>query len=261
MTCMNRENEKIQILKSEFSARSKRNPRYSIRAFAKYLGVSHTTLSLIMAGKRPLSQKACLQIADRLGLDPVRAKVLKGPYAASDSVKKKQKASFELVDLETFAFISDWLHYAILSLIDIDPKNLDSHHCAKRLGVSEPYARISLDRLKKLGLIETKGGVTLATGKQIRVDNSVTTAAAKKFQQQLLEKALVSLNESSFEEHDFSSMTIAIDPELIPYAREKIRTFRRQLTADLESRGTPTEVYNLTVQIYPVSKKVENEKK
>jgi uncharacterized protein (TIGR02147 family) len=255
---MKKEDAKIQILKTEFAARSQRNPSYSIRAFAKYLGISHTGLSLIMSGKRPLSQKASVQIAERLNLDPSRAKILRGPVTGTKAVRKKE-TGHKLIDLETFAFISDWLHYAILSLIDIDPRNLDSKFCAKRLGVSEAYAKITIERLKKLGMIQEDDGVFSATGKPIRIDNHLTTAAAKKFQQQLLEKALDSLDTSSFDEHDFSSMTMAIDPELIPYAREKIRAFRRQLCADLESKGVQKEVYNLTVQIYPVSKKVENE--
>lgn len=255
---MKQENEKIQILKSEFATRSQRNPSYSIRAFAKHLGISHTGLSLIMAGKRPLSQKASIQIAERLNLDPMRTKILQGLRVKSLSVRKKNTA-YDQIDLETFAFISDWLHYAILSLIDIDPRNLDSKYCAKRLGVSETYARITIERLKKLGMIQETDGVFSATGKPIRIDNNITTAAAKKYQQQLLEKALDSLNMGSFDVHDFSSMTMAIDPELIPYARGKIRSFRRQLCADLESKGTQKEVYNLTIQIYPISQKVENE--
>ena len=66
---------------------------------------------------------------------------------------------------------------------------------------------------------------------------------------------MISLEQDSFEIRDHSSTTMAIDPALIPYARQRIREFRRELTEELEGKGNRSEIYNLTVQIYPVSKR------
>ncbi len=43
------------ILKRGFQARVARNPRYSIRAFARDLGLSHSHLLRLMTGRRRLS--------------------------------------------------------------------------------------------------------------------------------------------------------------------------------------------------------------
>ncbi|MGZ3740999.1 MAG: DUF4423 domain-containing protein, partial [Bdellovibrionota bacterium] len=56
------------------------------------------------------------------------------------------------------------------------------------------------------------------------------------------------------EERDITSMTMAIDPRRLPLAKTLIRKFRFRL-ADLLETGDRTEVYNLNVQLVPVTKK------
>ena len=51
-----------------------------------------------------------------------------------------------------------------------------------------------------------------------------------------------------------TSMTMAIDVDRLPEAREVITKFRRELCALLEN-GEQTRVYNLGIQLYPVSEK------
>lgn len=51
-----------------FNERKDKNPRYSLRAFARSLGVSSGQLSEILSGKRPLSHKLARRIAIALAL-------------------------------------------------------------------------------------------------------------------------------------------------------------------------------------------------
>jgi transcriptional regulator with XRE-family HTH domain len=51
-----------------FNDRKDKNPRYSLRAFARSLGVSSGQLSEILSGKRPLSHKLARRISMALAL-------------------------------------------------------------------------------------------------------------------------------------------------------------------------------------------------
>ena len=51
-----------------FNERKEKNPRYSLRAFARSLGVSSGQLSEILSGKRPLSHKLARRISIALTL-------------------------------------------------------------------------------------------------------------------------------------------------------------------------------------------------
>src|SRR4051812_48484431 len=56
-----------ELIAHAFRARKARNPRYSVRAFAKFLGVSKTSLAAVIARERHLAEAAALRIAGCLG--------------------------------------------------------------------------------------------------------------------------------------------------------------------------------------------------
>lgn len=56
-------------LKSEYETRRATNPRFSLRSFARYLGISPTTLSEIFSAKRHPSKNNTQLIAKKLGLN------------------------------------------------------------------------------------------------------------------------------------------------------------------------------------------------
>jgi uncharacterized protein (TIGR02147 family) len=252
-----------QLLQKEYTERSQRNPRYSLRAFSKFLGLSHTVVSLVMADKRPLSLKASEIVAERLGLSPIEREKLISyhPYRNRQNQYTVDSESlghrYQKIDLATFEQISDWTHFAILSLLETKNFKLEDKWIARRLGIPLLRAKIAIECLLKLQFIEKKGKRWVQTGRPLVVENQTSTTATRKFHRQLLEKAIESLENDPISLRDFSSVTMAIDPRLIPLALKRIRKFRRELMHELESSGDPLEVYNLTVQIYPVSKIIE----
>src|SRR5437868_10680542 len=58
------------IIQEELAQRCEKNPRYSMRAFAKALGVGSGALSEILSGKRVPSHKLARQLVSALGLTP-----------------------------------------------------------------------------------------------------------------------------------------------------------------------------------------------
>jgi transcriptional regulator with XRE-family HTH domain len=56
------------FLQDELEKRCKKNPRFSLRAFARTLDVEPSALSKILHGKRSLTPKMLLRMASQLGL-------------------------------------------------------------------------------------------------------------------------------------------------------------------------------------------------
>ena len=252
---MNKEIPEIQslFLKQELARRCQRNARYSQRSFAETLGISNTYLILLLEQKRKLSTAKAEKIAEKLCLPPAKKQEFLGNKVLAPQEKINQA---EEIEMDQFAHFSEWQNYAILSLMNIPNFIINSKNISKRLGISEVMAKLAIDRLLRLGIIY-RDGDKFKRGKPIKFENEVASSATRKFQRQLLDKAVESLEERDMDEREISSMTLAMSSKLIPYARKKIREFRRELTAELESMETPDEVYNLTVQICPVSKKGE----
>jgi transcriptional regulator with XRE-family HTH domain len=54
------------VLETEFARRKQINPRYSLRAFARSVGLDHSTISQLMRGKRAITRKSVRSIGSSL---------------------------------------------------------------------------------------------------------------------------------------------------------------------------------------------------
>lgn len=238
------------LLQRELTRRCQANANYSLRAFAKAIGMSPATLSLVLAGKRKFSQKAKAQVAARLGLS--------GPDTAA-FLKEKAKAAeeapedFHFLALDTFAVIADWYHLAILSLLELEDVDPRPAQIARYFGIHEQEAKAALERLERLQLIEKIKGRWRQSGKAVRFENTQSTAATIRFNRQLLERALHSLENDSFAQRSMAASVFEMDSKNLPKARLMLKTMRRRLGDSLKGKGRPNQVYCLSVQLFPLS--------
>lgn len=244
-------------LSEQLEVRRKKNPAYSLRAFARSLNLPAASLSQIMLGKRPLTLKTAMRIADRFDLSPNERQAFLSSVVwqgASNDSPQDAKSYTEL-EAETFAIISDWYHYAILSLGEIKPNFCDAKWIAKQLGITQVQARGALDRLFKLGFIKKVGprGYTQCAP-PLDIQCASKLMALRKYHRQNLSLAEKALDDEPIPLRDFNSMTMAIDPDKIPLAKEAIRKFRDTIATILET-GDKRRVYTLAIQLFPISKK------
>lgn len=263
-------------LQNELEAARVKNSRYSLRAMAKKLGLSPGRLSDIMNGRRLLTTQMAMRIADRLGYDPDRReeflstvddarndarKDARKPRAAIPTaalpapLKSLRQPKYDPLEMDRFHVIADWYHFAILSLIETTDFNSSPDWISKRLGISIAQAESALERLQstKLISISSKGRVR-STGKNIETPTDIASTALKRSHRQTLEQAIEAIYEVPVNERDITSMTMAIDSKKIPQAKKLIRNFRKKMAAFLEN-GPADEVYNLNIQLLPITKR------
>jgi uncharacterized protein (TIGR02147 family) len=244
-------------LASELEERRMRNPVFSLRSFAKKLGVSPTTLSLLLSGKRRLTPRLAERMAARLNLSPVESHAL---VQASRRARVEELAqslepdSYHSVEMDTFKVISDWYHYAILSLGELKKSKASPRWIAKRLGIPLREAEEAYHRLKRLGILgESEGGRFRQLSPPLATSDDLNEPAIRKHVLQHLHIAEQALDTAERSEMDFSSLTMAIDPAKLPLAKAEIKKFRRRLCRLLET--DPKErVFALSVQLYPLEK-------
>lgn len=243
-------NEFRNYLQKELIRRCQANSRYSLRAFAKNLQIEPSFLSKILNGKKPITQKTFKKLSLSLGLNP-------------DQIRKFNSESknnnYSSLTMDQFQIIADWYHYAILELMKTRSFTPSKKWIAKVLNVSIHEISAAIERLINLEFIDENWNLLSASNST--VNNDFTNIALKKLQKGILEKSIDALENIPYELRDQSSMTMAIDPKLIPEAKEKIKNFRRELNKWFERYGNPTEVYHLSVSLYPVSNVNKSEEK
>lgn len=249
------------LLQGELIERCQRNPKYSLRSFAKFLRVSPSALSDMLNGKRNVTLASIEKLGLALGLSLFEIAQFQ-QVQRSDSSRKilpvKSLISFQQISLDQFSLISDWYHYAILELMKVKGFKNDPRWIAKKLGVNLIEIKAAIDRLIRLELIQvtdenqwvdTSGGFSTSI-----VDSNFTDAASRKLQRQILEISLQALESLSPKVRNHTSMTMAINAKDMSKAIEKIKTFRREMSELLENTKNTNEVYQLAVSFFPLTR-------
>jgi uncharacterized protein (TIGR02147 family) len=237
--------------------------------------MSPQMLSFVLNKKKSISPETGIKVANRLNLDPEETShfldlVMLAHARSSGPIKKliafrieertkAQNSQFKTLDIEAFKAIADWHHHAILELTFTETFKSDPKWIAARLGTTPFEVSQAIDRLERLELLERdKSGKIRKTDVNISISASynVPSAALRKLSKGLLEKAIDSLETQSIHERDITNITMAIDPALLPEAKQMIADFRRKLCSFLE-QGERTEVYTFSPALFKISNPVK----
>lgn len=257
------------FLQAELVRRCKVNPKYSLRAFAKLLGIESSALSKILNGKRTISRSTLRRIAPRVALSPQALEGFerslverRGRQSRPDPEHRSPLPSYQQMALDHFQVISDWYHFAILELIAVDGFKPKISWIARSLGITVSEVNAAIERLQRLELLEIRkdGKWIDRAGDVTSVQSEFTATALRKFQAQILSKAILALEEVPIELRDNTGMTMAIDQDLLPEAKNRIKRFRRELCAFLQSGEKKNAVYQMGIALYPITNKTIQKK-
>src|SRR5688572_26654161 len=108
----------ISLLNQELEARCQRNPRYSLRSFARFLGVNHTSLSLILSGKRSPSSDFINRVSRNLQISAFEkqeieqgSKIFRAKKMVGEWNLNQLGDGFKKMSLEDIALINEWYYY------------------------------------------------------------------------------------------------------------------------------------------------------
>lgn len=255
-------------LKQELAERLQKNSRYSLRSFARSLKLDPSTLSRILTGQKIPTPELSKKILKQLSLTPKEEKQFLLSMAQAyeeDGVQRKKpevrailkNPTHKIVERdltpEIFRVISDWYHYAILQLIETEDCKSDIKWIARELDIQEIEVKLAIDRLLELEMIEVVNERFVRTAERLTTgDLTITTSALRKRIKQITEKSVYSLENTPIEKRNHTTMTMAIDPEQIPVAKEMIQEFMDQLCAALQTKKK--KVYELQVNLFPIQR-------
>jgi uncharacterized protein (TIGR02147 family) len=254
-------------LKSLMAEKLAKNPRLSLRGFAKTAGVAASTLSEVLKGKKNLSPATALKVAARLGLADTDAErfLLLVQYEnesnpdLKDGLARKLRADTALTpafdaDVDRFKMIADPHHVAILEMVGQKALPQTAAAMAKRLGLATVEAEAALDRLERLGFISREGsGALTRTQPRIVFRSAVPAEALRRYHKRTLALAVESLESQSTTEKWVGTETFAFDPAQLPAASEIIEECFQKLCALAAQGKTRSEIYHLSTLLFRIS--------
>ncbi len=257
------------MLKYELEIRCQRNPKYSLRAFARDLEISPQRLSHVINARHGLSPDAATLIAKRLNWSNAEQTVFRDlaeSHHARSSIRrnlaqerlKTSTSQYQSLDIDSFRVVSDWYHFAILELTQVADFQSDPVWIADTLGITVHEATSAIDRLLRLEALEVHAGRLRATQDFLVNAAGVPSEAVRKFHRQIMERASHALTFQTVAQREFSGLILTVSDGDVPAAKKMIQKFRDDFNAAFSKPLRDSKVYALGVQFFGLQKPNSN---
>jgi len=156
-----------------------------------------------------------------------------------------------------YAYYQRWYHTAIRAALDYyaydgsDPAALGAHLLPP---ISVPEVQESVSLLENLGLVARDAqGCFRPTALGVTSGAGWKSVAVHTFQSETLRLALEGLDRIPKALRNYSTLTMNLSAEDFEELKERVREFRQQLVKFIHSRSQGDRVYQLNVQLLPLT--------
>lgn len=252
-----------EYIRFEFELRKARRPAYSMRAFARDLAVSPSSLNDFIKGRVGMSQDRIESLSQTLKwsekrkehfIDLVLAQFDKDDGVRRSSlmkVRSRLKEGSHGLSLDAFKVISDWYHLVIRELCDVQD-GMTVQKISEDLQLAPSVCRSAVQRLMKLKLLhETVQGLK-PTDSSSHFGDEAPSGAILEFHAQVLDLAQKALRDVSFDKRESHSLVFSIREQ----DREKMHQDLKNAILRIANKYAYAEnrdaIEILTLQVFPV---------
>lgn len=258
------------FLKDKFAALKAADKKFSFRFFARLAGFnSHNTLWNVIDGRTNLSEASIEKICTALKLRQDESAHFKNLVMLNQAKTSELRAKFSQLILRSKAYrkahplkesqlnyYSQWYYVVIREMVNLpnfkeDPKWISENTMPR---ISERQAEEAIQELLKLGLLGRDGqGKLTQESAIVSTGDEVISALVAGFHREFMKKASESIDRIPRQKRDISSVTFRVSTETAQKIKEKIQNFRRELTAEAAGDPHPNAIYQLNLQLFPVT--------
>lgn len=253
-----------EMLLQAYDQRRLLNPRFSMRTFAEKIELSPAFLSLLIAGKRSLSQTRAVKIVRSLKFDSDTAElflICNTIHKIKNETEKKQyvdriepllsnQLSYKTLTIELEAMLSDPTSIELLCFIELVKDKDALKKISTLMNRSEEAIKIVLDRLIKFGVIYISDGCFLPTN-QYRLFKSRRSSSIRNYHKHYLIKAADALEQQLFDERDYRGTTLTFDIESMDLVKFEIEKLHKTLLK-ISENSKESSVYHLATQFFRI---------
>ena len=237
-----------QALNQQFQNLKERNPRFSMRSFAKKLGLSIATLSEVMSGKATLSERRAIDVIEKIGLSPELENQL------LMMLKQPPRHRAEELPTEVYSSVSSWQARALLFACQ-EHFGKSEDQLRNDLGFSSKEIEEIVSQLVSENLLtRDHQGLLFRPKKILKTTDGISNESVRQMHHENLKSAAAALDTLPVDERDFTFVHLSIHPKDLDKVREEIRHLHaRILTFHQDSAESIS--FQVAVQAYPMSQR------
>ncbi len=260
------------FLKTTLIERIQRNSSYSLRSFAKSIGLAPSTLTEVLQGKKNISYERAVKIAHNLQFSESESEYfcLLTQLESAKSLELKSIIQSKLaslskcfnkadVSLDQFKLIADWYHLPILALSELDGFDLTPKNIAEKLSISAIEAENALERLIRMDLlVQNKAGKFISSHGSFFTETPLANESLKKYHEQTLKLAIEALDRDIPNEKIIATENISIDTDDIKQYSQAIDKFLSHVNEIRSKSKKKNDAYHLGIQFFSLTKRKGN---
>jgi uncharacterized protein (TIGR02147 family) len=270
------------FLRQAYDAEKRLNKDFSQRFIAKAMGAgSSSFFKDVLLGRARLSPPRVAKFAKMFRLSPKETEYFENLVLFTQAENESEKerllkklsgetpvGSYAILEAFQMEYLKKWHYAAVRELLAFTDFRTDSAEDYAELGkkldppISESEARSAIQLLLKLKLIRKN-----AQGRLEKIDKVVSTgisaaqvASFKPGIRANLELAERALDEFPAKLRPFSYLTLSVSEESFIQIRDILRSTRRQILDLVSQDHAVDRLYQLNMQLFPVSKTVKRRK-
>lgn len=155
-------------LQRGWEERRHNNPRYSLRAFAAFLGGDHSTVSQVLRGTRRATASQIRSWGRKLDMGREEAAAFIATEHLPDDSRAERERHLRHWSAEAMQIVADRTHWEIVRLSRGEGFRLDCRSLAQQISVSVDDVNMALSRLLRLGLVGMEEAGKLADRTNLR---------------------------------------------------------------------------------------------
>jgi len=262
-----------QFLLDYLSNRQKTDPNFSVRKWAKEMGLkTHSLLVMLLQNKREIRIQHCDFLCKGSNLDTNEKAYFKTlvQYKDAQTIEEKNHIAtflqdihpgndFKCKEITEFSVIANWVHMAILAMTQLrDFKGTEEEVAVLLKGkITITEIRSAMIRLMDLKLIKwNENGILVPTYNRVTTRDDINNEGAKEYHRQVLDLAKNAIDNQDLSDREFQSFTMAVSKDKIPLIKEMIRKFRAKLSKVASGNGD--NVYQTSIQFFQLTHNPNN---
>lgn len=266
-----------RFIKDFYEEKKRANKAFSYAAFAKKAGFkTRSYLIEVAAGKKELSRASLYSVAKAMDLGPKETEYFEAlvGFQHAGTFKEREfhfrkleslagKAPGRLLEESQFAYFSAWYHPVVRELVCMPRFDGDLGKLARSLqpAITGRQAKESVELLLKLGLlVKTPAGKFRQADGAVRTGDGLKSFLILKYQKENLRLADEALDAVDPEVRDISTFTAGVSPACFATLRKELQAFRAHLANLVDKDQGQDRVYQLNLQLFPVSSHPHGEK-
>ncbi len=254
-----------------------RNRHFTVRYIAEQVGFkSASFFSQLVNGRSNISLELARKFSSFMNLNKNQSDYFETLILYNQSKTHDEKKShfeklttfkqsrIKQIDSKYFEFYDKWYYSAIRELLYLFPFNGEDYKELARLlepSISPQQARRAISRLESWGLIckDQKGCYVRSDKKSISTGLDAQSFYINNYQQAVLNLAQQAIDNFPKESRQFSTLTLSLSPAGYRKFLLELQDFRHRLLAIGEEDCTEDRVYQLNMQLFPITKQVKKE--